>query len=179
MPAMPRNPVPILSYQPRQRWSRRRIAGIIIAIVLVAIIFIPLPNVTWKERMIRIDSVTGTMSTETCYFFSSISTRQVTPSPLERRLIQMNQPWTPNWTFLSHSGSDIFGSRWVACSLAPPILDLRPVLQPFADASTDDEIRAFIQVMQTGTETEQKAAVDAAATKALDHMASRTSATYD
>jgi hypothetical protein len=33
--------------------------------------------------------------------------------------------------------------------------------------------------MQTGTETEQKAAVDAAATKALDHMASRTSATYD
>ena len=42
-----------------------------------------------------------------------------------------------------------------------------PVLTEFATAATDAELREFVRVMQSGTDTEQRAAVDAAAEKGL------------
>jgi hypothetical protein len=58
--------------------------------------------------------------------------------------------------------------------LAPPIYLIRPLLKDFADASTDAELREFVRVMQSGTDAQKQAAVDAAGEKALQHMAPTT-----
>jgi hypothetical protein len=57
--------------------------------------------------------------------------------------------------------------------MAPPIYQIKMVLDGFAQASTDEQLRDFVQVMQTGSEDEQKAAVDAAAETGLNVLAAR------
>jgi hypothetical protein len=59
-----------------------------------------------------------------------------------------------------------------ACGMAPPIYQLRPVLQAYVAASTDEELRRFARVMQSGTPAEQQAAVAAAAEKGLARLSS-------
>jgi hypothetical protein len=49
------------------------------------------------------------------------------------------------------------------------------VLKHFASAATDDELREFVRVMQSGTEVEQNTAVDAAAEKAFQAMCAESS----
>jgi hypothetical protein len=53
------------------------------------------------------------------------------------------------------------------CGSAPPIYRLGSVLKQFTAASSDAELRKFIHVLQSGTEQEQRAAVDAAGEKGL------------
>lgn len=55
-----------------------------------------------------------------------------------------------------------------ACSLAPPIYQLRPVFAEFADASSADELRGFVNVMQNGSESEQRQAVDQAGNRGVN-----------
>ncbi len=65
---------------------------------------------------------------------------------------------------MSTNGLTILGNvTFRACNSAPPIFEIRPVSKQFAEASTDAELREFVRVMQTGTEAEQRAAVDAVA----------------
>ena len=79
--------------------------------------------------------------------------------------------WTPSWQFLHNTHRNIFGgvTRYeYECGVHPPIYELRPVLTEFAASSTDEELRQFASLMQSGTAAEQKAAIEAAIEKGLE-----------
>jgi hypothetical protein len=94
---------------------------------------------------------------------------RVEVSPLEQRLRRMGVTWVADWRCLSDVHYSLFDwSR--GCGPAPAIYFLRSEMKAFVDASSDQEIREFVRVMQTGTEAEQRAAVEAAEEKGLGAM---------
>ena len=87
-------------------------------------------------------------------------------SPLEKRLKNSGIAWTPSWQFVNETHRNIFGQvTYRGCGLAPPIYELDPALEDFATTATDAELREFVRVMQSGTDTQRKAAVEAALDK--------------
>ena len=152
----------MLDYAPPAPHRRHRRVGWTLGIAgfaLVLALLIPLPM--WRVAT-SINPTTGTEVRQ-----SSSGTVTV-PSPLETRLRAAGIAWTARPQFLGATRYDITGrSCGAECGTAPPIYPLRPLLKAFADASTDGELRAFVRVMETGTDAEQRAAVDAACGKAL------------
>ena len=67
-------------------------------------------------------------------------------------------------------GYQLFGGVGHGCGSAPPIYVLHSALAEFARASTDAELREFVRIMQSGTDAQQEAAVQAACDKALTAM---------
>lgn len=51
---------------------------------------------------------------------------------------------------------------------APPIYQIRPLLKSFANASSEQEVRRFADVMRNGTDAEQESAVNEVISK-FDH----------
>ena len=120
------------------------------------------------------DAVTGSMTWKTTWIFGIPSAPRVDVSPLERRLLRMGAPWTPQPTFIHDKYIDVFGRvRGWGCGKAPPIYELVPLQQDFVAWSTDEEILAFVHTMEGGTETERRAAIQAAGEKALGNLATR------
>ena len=116
----------------------------------------------------RIDPVTGSMMGKTVWLFGITTGPHVEVSALETRLKRSGIRWTPSWQFLHNTHLNIFGGATChECGLAPPIYRI-PVLKEFAAASTDAELREFVRVMQSGTDAEKNAAVDAAGEKGLE-----------
>ena len=117
------------------------------------------------------DAVTGSMTWKTVWLFGITSGPRVDVSPLETRLKKNGITWTPSWQFLHNTHRTVLGNATCyECGSAPPIYQLRPVVKEFAAASTDAELREFVRVMQSGTDAEQEAAVDAAGEKGLQAM---------
>jgi hypothetical protein len=120
----------------------------------------------------RIDSVTGSSWSRTTGPLGIPLGRRHFVSPLEQRLKRMGVAWVPDWCLLFQVDTSLLGcSR--ACGRAPEIRMMRGGMKAYVDAATDEEIRAFVRVMQTGTEAEQQAAVEAAGEKALRAMGVR------
>ena len=118
------------------------------------------------------DAVTGSTTWKTVWVFGITSGSRVDASPLEERLKSSGIAWTPSWQFLHNTHRTIFGDATrYECGSAPPIYQLRPVLKGFAAASTDAELREFVRVMQSGTDAEQKTAVESAGEKGLRALA--------
>jgi hypothetical protein len=129
------------------------------------------PAVPVRRVESRIDPVTGSMTWKTVWLFGITSGPRRVVSPLETRLVAAGIPWTPSRSFLHNTHRNVFGrATCYECGLAPPIYQLRPVLQDFAAASTDAELREFVRIMQSGTESEQEAAVDVAADKGVEAL---------
>lgn len=147
-----------------RRWPwRALVAGVVLLLAMLV-----LPSMIIRQVESRVDPVTGSMSWNTVWLFGFTSGPRIDVSPLEVRLRNSGVQWTPSWKTLHNTHRNIFGSAiCYECSSAPPIYDLRPMLKEFAAASTDDELREWVRVMQFGTREEQAAAVDAAAEKAL------------
>ena len=145
------------------RWARWSIGISLLVLTLALLIPLPVRRVTTS-----VNPTTGTVVRQT-------GARVVTIlSPLEARLAAAGIPWTARPRFLGETSYDIFGqSQGRACASAPPIYQLRPLLKEFAAASTDAELRSFVRVMETGTDAEQRAAVDAASEKALAAMGAK------
>jgi hypothetical protein len=140
--------------------------GVGIALALVLFSSVPVRRV-----QLRIDPVTGSMSRRTVWPFGIASRLTVTPSPLALRLKQIGVQRNPTWQFLSESEYTLWGRPLsVRCATAPPIYQIRPVLQDFVAASTDEELRRFAQVLHSGRPDEQQAAIDAAAEKGLARL---------
>lgn len=162
-----------LNYEPskpsrlsRTLWRQAVVIGLVVLVVAA------MPGVTVRKVESRIDEVTGSMSWENVWIFGITSGPRITPSSLETRLKQSGISWTPRWHTLHNTHRNIFGSALrYDCSSAPPIFEIRLVLREFATTCTDDDLREFVRVMQSGTESEQKAAVDAANEKALTALA--------
>jgi hypothetical protein len=140
------------------------VAGVVLLILAV-------PTVPIRQVESRMDAVTGSMTWRTVWLFGVTSGPRVDVSPLETRLKTSGITWTPSWQFLHNTHRTVFGNATCyECGSAPPIYQLHPVLKEFAAASTDDELREFVRVMQTGTDAAQKAAVDAACEKGLQAL---------
>lgn len=148
----------------RQRWPW----GEMSIVVAVLLLFVCAPTVAVKQVESRIDAVTGSMTWKTVWLFGITSGPRLDVSPLETRLKSSGIAWTPSWKFLHNTHRTILGSATCyECGAAPAIYQLRPVLKKLTDASTDAELREFVRIMQSGTDAEQKAAVEAAAEKGL------------
>ena len=157
---------PNASPAPR-RWPWRAIT-VVAAVVLIAL---TAPTVAIKQIESRMDPVTGSMTWKTVWPFGITAGPRLDVSPLETRLKASGITWTPSWKFVHNTHLSIFGrATCYECGRAPPIYGLRPVLKEFAAAATDAELREFVRVMQSGTEDEQKAAVDTAADKGLETL---------
>ena len=147
----------------RRRWPMWLSIGIVISLGLLV-----LPMVPIRQVESHMDPVTGSMCWKTVWFSGLTLGPTVDISPLEKRLRSEGVPWTASWQFLHKTHRNIFGRAIChECGSAPAIYQIRPMLDAFAEASTDAELREFVRVMQLGTEAEQKAAVEATAEKSM------------
>jgi hypothetical protein len=127
-----------------------------------------LVSVPVRQVESRVDGVTGSMTWKTVWLCCMTSGPRKDVSPLEARLTRMGASWTPQWYTLHNTHRTLLGrATCYECGSAPPIHGLRPCLEEFVKASSDEEIRQFVRVMASGTEAEQRAAVDAAERKAF------------
>jgi len=148
----------------RPRWPWRTI-GVVVAVLLLG--FYSLAG-TFTQVESGVDPVTGSMTWKTSWPLGITSAPRTGVSPLETRLKRSGIAWTPTWRCLHNTHRNLFGRAiCFECSSTPPICHIRPVLKGFADGSTDAELREFVRVLQTGTEVEQNAAVEAAGEKGL------------
>jgi hypothetical protein len=151
----------------RRRWPGRTLC-LIGAALLIAI---AAPTADVRQVESRMDVVTGSMTWKTVWLFGITSGPRVEVSPLETRLRSSGIQWTPSWQFLHNTHRNVLGhATCYECGSAPAIYGLRPVLEEFAAASTDAELREFVRVMQSGTDAEQRAAVEAAVEKGLQAL---------
>ena len=153
----------------RRQWPPIAI-GIVVAILCL---LLGARIVTVRKVEHRMDSVTGSIASQTYGPFGIESgPPRVHVSLLEQRLKESGISWVPSWHQLSSTHYNVFDrpARF-GCGRAPPILHLRDVEAAFAGPSTDDELREFVRVMESGNDAQQKAAVDAAVEKALAALA--------
>lgn len=142
--------------------------GIIGGLLLFALL---LPPLTTRQVESSIDPVTGSMRWKTVWLLGITSGTRVNVSPLETRLKRSGIAWARSWHFLHNTRRNLFGrAAGYDCGSAPAIYDIQPILGEFAAASSDDELREFVRVMESGTELEQNAAVEAAGEKGLRHL---------
>jgi len=107
------------------------------------------------------DAVTGSSTQERVWLFGLTTGPRKTESILERRLTERGIPWSPRWTFLHRTLCSLLMKSY-QCGDAPPIYSLNSFLE--LDPTfpwTDDELREFVRVMQSGSDEEQERAVQA------------------
>jgi hypothetical protein len=163
------DPTPLSYVSPDTPRSRRRVPWRTIG-VLAAALFLALAGGTIAVKRVEghMDAVTGSVTRQTVWLLGVRSAPRVEVSPLETRLRNSGISWTPSWRFLHNTHCTVFGvATCYECGSAPAIGQLRPALGLFVSASTDAELRDFVHVMESGTDAEQKAAVEAAADKAF------------
>lgn len=183
MPARPLNADPLATLSSRMshpldyvspdtpRSPRRWPWRVLVAAVVLLVGVLSVPSITFRQVRSEVDPVTGSMRWTTVGLTGVPSPPRVAVSPLELRLSNMGVQWTRSWHTLHNTHYDMFGRpRMWECSSAPPIYTLRPVLNEFAAAASDEELRAFVGVMESGSEAEQQATVDAAAEMGLKAM---------
>lgn len=130
------------------------------ATLLLGIVSLTVPV---RQVETRMDAVSGSMSSKTVWLFGVTSSPRVEISPLEIRLKKSGIEWTPSWQFLHNTHTNIFGSATCReCGSTPLIYELRSVQPEFATAATDSQLNEFVRVMKSGTDDEQKAAVEKA-----------------
>jgi len=150
------------------RWNRRRVVGFA-AVLLLVVILTPFPDVKFVSE--QIDPVTGSMSIQTTWAMGLHTSAGTQVSPLEKRLTQSHIAWTPAWQMLGRRHYNLFGNVTTReCGSAPPIYHMRPLMDEFVARATDEELRAFVNVMQSGTTSEQSAAISAACERMLAQL---------
>jgi hypothetical protein len=134
----------------------------------VSLLVVAALRVEVRQVESRMDAVTGSMTWKTVWLFGITSGPHVDVSPLEMRLKRSGIPWTASWRLLHNTHESLIGgATCYECGSALAIYRLGPVLTQFAAASSDAELREFVRIMQSGTEAEQRAAVDGAAEKGM------------
>lgn len=127
----------------------------------LAVICIPLRSSTY-----RMDAVTGSTQSQTTWLSFIKFQPRIGPTALETRLNKIGFSWKRDWRFLSEVDGSLLSSSH-ACAKAPPIYEMTPIMNDFVANSSDNQVREFARIMQSGTEVEQNAAVAAAEGRAL------------
>lgn len=156
----------------KRRSSIRR--WIAISGLCLFIIWLGIGIAASREHAGWIDAVSGSTRRQTIWMIGYEGPARMRQSPLDHAYRRLQLGWKPDWRKIKGDGINFFtGSRVRSHGMAPPIYALlSPQLQSWYVASaSDDEIRRLFETMTTGSIEEQKAAVEAAAERGLDHMA--------
>jgi hypothetical protein len=88
----------------------------------------------------------------------------ITPSAIERWVVQHEGSHVPTWRRVSETKSTFFGLGLSVACWEPPMFLLRAgeINDGFVETSTDEQITRFVQLMRTGSETEKREAIRAA-----------------
>lgn len=135
----------------------RRLARIIAVVVAILIVAAVAPV---GRAVTEIDSVTGSMRSRQIWLGGWERMPRVTPSPLQMRLNASGITWTPHWELYSQFYETLIPSFNCGRGASPPISHMD--LPDFVRVSTDDELRAFVRIMESGTTGEKEAAARAA-----------------
>jgi hypothetical protein len=147
-----------------------RRVGIILGIVFVASALLA-PFATVRTTTVEVDSVSGQVRTSNLWTGGHRST-SVESTELADHLRSLGIAWTSDWRTINVNEYGVLSNATSrGCSLAPPIYQLRPVLAGFARASSSEELRVFVNVMQNGSESEQRQAIDQAGERGLNAIA--------
>lgn len=166
-PPHPRQPLDYAApsiARPRWRWLLRTLIILIVTLLLT----IAAESITYRIDSTYVDTVTGSMSSRTTWLHGLYSNSQTTVSPLETRLRTSGIPWAPQWRLLSEHYVTLL-TRARACNTDAHHIHGN-FLPNFVAASSDDELHEFIRIMESGTNAEQRAAVEAAMEKALNYL---------
>jgi len=138
---------------------RRRRVAVWLVVLLAIGAAIAAFTVDVRHVITRVDAVTGSVEKETKGRFTGSKKVVKESSALEARLRQAGIVWKADWRLLSDCSETAVGyvtSR--ACATAPEVFRLR-AMKEFVEQASDAEIRAFVGVMDKGSEEEQRAAV--------------------
>ena len=154
--------------------SMRRAWPILVAALALAAVL--LLGTAVRQDLGWVDAVSGSRKAQTAWRFGWSAGPVVSDSPLAARYRRLGLRWEPDWRNVQGTYVDAFGrSVGHAHGQAPPVytlaLDL-PLQESFLRASSDEEVRTFFRTLTSGTEVEQKAAVEAACEKALNSLGS-------
>jgi hypothetical protein len=119
------------------------------------------------------DAVSGSTRLQTVWPFGVTFGPRVEASSLDIKMRQLGIRWNPDWRFLYNTHKTILGTATLhECGSAPPIYQMTPVLTEFVRTASDQEIRKFVQTMESGSDAEQNEAIEAAGDRALRPIAS-------
>lgn len=141
-----------------------RIVIIVLAVLIVAGMILEIED---RQERVWIDAVSASTKSERMYRDGEAST-VITDSPFAERYRALGLSWEPQWHNVAATSITVAGRRTnLGHGRAPEIHSFRSadLQQLFLAGASDDEVRAFFQVMSTGTEAEQRAAIEAAADK--------------
>jgi len=159
--------VSIIQYGKRDRMTLRRILRYVIPTVAATGIFVLFSYVPVKRVEGSVDAVTGSLSSKTTWFGILRFGPTVTSSPLEIRAKSMGLNLRADWRRVSDCEYFTLGTSR-GCDLMPPVFRMGSWMKPFVQKASDAEVRTFLQIMQTGTDAQQKAAVEGAVTQYFD-----------
>ena len=153
----------VLEYQTPTEAPRRRSRRLIVNLALCVVGLIGLCSLEWSIGM-GMDQITGATTLQTTYPFGIRGKVVVTPTLLDQRLAMMNLTIPRRWRGFSLITKKAFSTAR-GCGTVPPVYHFRAWMPTYLAIATDDEVRAFVDVMQSGTDAEQQAAIDAAVLK--------------
>jgi hypothetical protein len=137
-------------------WRVVTVGGIVLGAMYVLYLT---PFARWERR---IDPVTGSIKESCVWVMGLWASERIETSPLEQRLKQAGIPWAAKWEFNHANQVNILGDVLVwECATGQPIYHIRHSLGGFAATATDEQLREFVSVMESGTRAEQQAAVEA------------------
>jgi hypothetical protein len=149
---------------PRRRWPfRLAVAAVALLLLLGGLSFVPVRRVVND-----IDAVAGSTREQTSWL-GVRGVAIVSTSPLETRLKSAKIDYRPDWHTLSDYEYSVLGFRNSrGHGTAPPVHAIYRWLDRWVATATEDELRNYVRIMQTGTETEQRAVVQAMIDRIFD-----------
>jgi len=162
-------PTATLEYSFSPRWDRRPWLRLVAVVCVMAATVVALRPAKMYRVEMACDAITGTVR-ETIYWPLGMKTgpRVTKLSPLEQQLLTRKISWTPTWQHMTSRNGNAFGQTVsLECSMAPPIVILQAGLGDYAASCSDGELRAFVNTLQNGSESEQRSVIGTAVEKVL------------
>lgn len=140
-------------------------------IVVTAAIVVTI-GIVWsapvRDQWIWIDVRSGSIKLQTEWLFGIKTTEVIQHSSLERWIREHGRNHEYQWQTLAITSETLFGRPVVfACGMAPPIYQLRPLMNDFVATANEDEIGQLVGALGSDSEQEQEQAVNLAATKLM------------
>ena len=138
-----------------QRNKKRVVWFFAIGIVVFLLLGWLGPLVPYKKSAIWICPVTCSTRIDTAWF-GLYETEERHVSSLEEWLRAREPDFQPEWKHLATNTYYSFGARLYACSQAPEVYLLKPLMAPMVDHADDKRLGDWVVVLRVGSRQEQK-----------------------
>ena len=124
-------------------------------IAIVILVLVAGPFIPFKKVDISLCSISGSRKVVTRWF-GLLVRMEVTRTTLESWIKQREPQFQPQWVHMSTNTRFLLG-RTFACSSAPPIYSLEPLMNHLTGNLSEGQIAKLVNVMRTGTREDQRA----------------------